>query len=560
MTHLGLVGPVPPVQTGPADYLGNMLPGLAAHAELTVFDPDPSTVDPELRRRYRFRRLEERADPGIDALIYHVANNPWQIPAIDAALEGPAGILELHDASQHHLVAHRFADPHHLERYTAILEAAHGPAGRRLGELRRLGPGPSSELFLFDLLKPLLDRHLGVIVHNKWAAALVEQESPGTRTLVVPHFAPAPPAPATRAQLGLPAERLIVAHMGYVTLPKRPQLMLRAFAHLVRHGVDAQLVFGGAADGICADLIARESARLGIAARVTVTGYLPRRTMDQLMTVVDMVVNLRFPHLGESSGVLVEAMSAGRPVIAHHVGAWADLPPGVVVYTPLGEGEERGLVQAMLGLVDPAVRARVGAAGREFAASELSLDRCAGNLVRGVEAWLRSPRRPRAEVMPERTAAVAATLAGRAAPWLEAVPPADPGGRLLLVGAPALEEPLGGPWGYGVTAAAMAASPSAGDYAVVVLAALPPDVRRDPARPLLEAGLALQPGGLLILDAEAWSAEAGIDGPALERLLGASGLAPQPTAAQGIVAARKVELPEARYPAEFYARRWASGA
>src|SRR6202035_2995113 len=117
LIHIGLIGPLPPVQTGPADYLANFLPGLARHAELTVFVPDPGAVDRGLRREYRIRALSERDDPAIDVLVYHIANNPEQIPAIDAALEGPPGLLEIHDGSQHHLVAHRFGDFGSLDKY-----------------------------------------------------------------------------------------------------------------------------------------------------------------------------------------------------------------------------------------------------------------------------------------------------------------------------------------------------------------------------------------------------------------------------------------------------------
>jgi glycosyltransferase involved in cell wall biosynthesis len=562
MIHIGLVGPLPPVQTGPADYLANMLPGLARHAEITVFVPDPAAVDASLRREYRVRPLTERDDPKVDVLIYHIANNPEQIPSIDAALEGPPGLLEIHDGSQHHLVAHRFGDFASLDKYAEILEAAHGRVGARLAELRRSGPGLQSELFLFDLLRPLIERHRGVIVHNQWAADLVEMRSPGTPTWIVPHFAPKPPSAAPRSALGLPEDRLLIAHLGYVTLPKRPGLMVSALAGALDNGINAHLVFGGAADPTARQLLENEVTKRNLDGRVTLTGYLSRADLDRLVSAVDIVVNLRFPHLGESSGVLAEAMAAGRPVIVHSVGGWADLPDDAVLRTPLGGGELRGLVESLVHLSDPGHRARMGRAAQIFATTTLDLDRCAGELVRAAEASVREPMAPARDVMRERSEAVRAWVVTHPEhPFTAgAIPPARPGARLLdVAGRNEDRHALATVWAYDVVAHD-GPIPSRGlpfpaaSFSMVTMAGSESVAGEDPMLSLVEANRVLRAGGVLALAPGPWT-NAGIAPPDLERLLQSAGFV-RDLATPDVVAGHKAGLPIERYPDEFYGARW----
>ena len=559
MIHIGLVGPLPPVQTGPADYLANMLPGLARQAELTVFVPDRSAVDPGLSRAYRVRPLSERADPSVNVLIYHIANNVEQVGAIDAALEGPPGLLEIHDGSQHHLVARRFGDFGSLGKYAEILEAAHGPIGARLAQLRRSGPGLQTELFIYDLLRPLIDRHRGVIAHNRWTAGLVDLRSPGTPTWIVPLFAPKMPPVTPRSRIGFPKNRLLIGHFGYVTQPKRPQLLIRAFARLLQEGVNAHLIFGGAADPT---LLAAEIEAHHLNGRVTLTGYLSRRDMDRLMSAVDIVVNLRFPHLGESSAAMAEAMAAGRPVIVHGVGGWADLPVDTVLRTPLGEGELPGLVQALVQLADPDQRARIGRAAQEYATTVLDLDRCAADIVKAAKASVRHARPIAKDVLRERSAAVAAWQTAHPDGFrlATAIPPARPGARLLEVGGSGeVREALATAWGYEVTAHNAPAQGRglpfpAGTFTVVTMGSSVSVVPNDPMLWLVEGNRVLLPGGLLLLAQEPWAGN-GFDQDKLVRLLEAAGFSVD-AATEDAVTAHKAGLPVDRYPDELYSARW----
>ena len=112
------------------------LPLLEKHADITCFVPDPEAVDATLRAAHRVRSIDQRDDPSIDMLIYHVGNNPYHGFVFDALREGPAGLVEVHDGSLHHYVQERTLGvvQNPLE-YIELGQDAHGWAGRRLADM-----------------------------------------------------------------------------------------------------------------------------------------------------------------------------------------------------------------------------------------------------------------------------------------------------------------------------------------------------------------------------------------------------------------------------------------
>jgi len=99
-----------------------------------------------------------------------------------------------------------------------------------------------------------------------------------------------------------------------------------------------------------------------------------------LVQACDVLAFPTAPELGEGFGLAaLEAMAAERPVVATAVGAL----PEVVAHGQTGivvpPGDRGQLADALVRLArDPGLRARLGAAGRERARTEFSIDRMIG--------------------------------------------------------------------------------------------------------------------------------------------------------------------------------------
>jgi glycosyltransferase involved in cell wall biosynthesis len=544
--ELGIVAPLPPARTGPADQLAALLPALARRARLTLFVADPAAVSARLRQRFRVAPIEERVDPALDLVVYHLANNPLHQEVLEAAIEGPPGLLVLHDASLHHLFAHLTLGRGDVDRYRSVLTTAHGAAGAALAEMTLRWGATEVEKFVFDLLAAVLDRHLGAQVHSRYAAERVARRCPGLPVTVVPLAITArPAAPLDWSTLGVPRGRLVIGSVGFVTAPKRFDLLCQATARLLADGVDAHLVFIGA-DETRGELD-RCVADADLGGRVTVLGYLDADRFDAAVSSLDIAVSLRWPHVGESSATLHALLAAGRPTVVEPVGSWAEAPADCVAGVDLSS-DSVGRLAAALGTLaaDRDARALLGRRARAYAAAELDPDRCAGQFVDVAAALCRGPGRTPREVRQERQAAVRRQLADEPAMtsyrWL---PPAAPGATLLDLTAGAAQlAALESAWGYRLSAGAPPARTPGRRVLELAVASGSVDVvsaghldvlGQFPALGLAECNRVLAPGGLLYLAATG----AGV-GVGLAPLLEAAGFSVTPTgSAETSVLARK---------------------
>ena len=122
-----------------------------------------------------------------------------------------------------------------------------------------------------------------------------------------------------KRSLGLPQTGLVVGFIGWLLPIKGPMYLLKAMEDVWQDHDDVSLVFIGKGD---LDVALRaEALKAGANGRVTFLGW--HNDIDEIMPIFDIFV---LPSLNEGMGrVLVEAMAAGKPVVASRVGGIPDL-------------------------------------------------------------------------------------------------------------------------------------------------------------------------------------------------------------------------------------------
>ncbi|MGH7340690.1 MAG: glycosyltransferase family 4 protein, partial [Candidatus Rokuibacteriota bacterium] len=150
--------------------------------------------------------------------------------------------------------------------------------------------------------------------------------------------------------------------VGRLIRTKGLEHMLRALA-LLRDATGAELPFVIAGDGPRRDRLAALAARLGLE-RVRFAGRVSESEKWSLLRSCSVFV---MPSIAESFGVaLLEAMSAGRPVIASRVGGMPEVVAGAGVLVP--PGDPAALAGALCTIVaDRPLAIRLGAAASERA-------------------------------------------------------------------------------------------------------------------------------------------------------------------------------------------------
>ena len=162
--------------------------------------------------------------------------------------------------------------------------------------------------------------------------------------------------------LGLNSKGLVVGTVGWLLPIKGPMHLLKAMSHVWESHPETNLVFVGKGD--LERGLKEEARRMGVSEKVIFLGW--RDDIPEIMQVLDVFV---LPSLNEGMGrVLVEAMAAGKPVVASGVGGILDLVKEGQNGFLAGPGDEKGLAIAIKKLLeDKEMREVMGKRGREMA-------------------------------------------------------------------------------------------------------------------------------------------------------------------------------------------------
>jgi glycosyltransferase involved in cell wall biosynthesis len=220
----------------------------------------------------------------------------------------------------------------------------------------------------------------GIIVHSRFAEQWVRELGFTGPVWRIPM--PAWEVPAVAVESRHPG--VVIGCFGHMNTAKRIPQLLDAFGLLRLRQPETQLVLGGSqSPGF--DLTALLEARsLGDA--VVQHDYLAEERLWQLIADSDVLVNLRSPTMGETSAMVVRALSLGKPLVVSDVGWFSELPEEVAVKVPVDEHETEALVHALERLGgDAAYRDLMGKAAADWARREHDLDRTADLYVAALE-------------------------------------------------------------------------------------------------------------------------------------------------------------------------------
>lgn len=390
--ELVVFSPLPPSRSGIAAFTAELLPVLGRALRIVVVvasgrdvvgQPGAEVIsEVEYRRSAALREVPH---------LYQLGNNLDHAHVYRAALRVP-GIVVLHDPVLHHLVEALTLGRGDAAGYESVMAANYGPAGRRLARLRRLGLFAPAQRYLLPLHGQVLDRAKGVIVHSRFAASRLEAPESLPVRVVPLHLSPRIPAldglsrEAARQRLGLPEGVPVLLSLGHVTPAKQVDVVLRALSLLRRQGLDFLYVIGGE-PGPAVDLppLIREA---GLEDCVRVTGWLAEEAFLAHARAADLLLNLRFPVAGESSGPLVQALGMGLPALVYDFGPAAEFPDRIVAKLAFSPDPAPALAQAIAGLLaDPAGLAARGREARDFLRRHCSPDIAAAAYLEAIRAW-----------------------------------------------------------------------------------------------------------------------------------------------------------------------------
>jgi glycosyltransferase involved in cell wall biosynthesis len=370
---------MPPQRNGIADYAAKLLHAVAPFQPSIVYCNDLAVDLPhgvEVGDPAQAFRHLDAASP----ILHQIGNNGGHVFVLEA-LRAHGGVVSLHDLSL--LYLYELASP----KLEEVLGRMIGPSGA-MGEAyarhwREQRIKTAANYVLFDLIGEILSLSKRVIVHSRFARnkiAAVYGDEAAAKVDVVPHFAPAllvEDQEKARAAIGYTHAAPLVLTSGFATKAKRFDWLVDALDELAGRGVVFRWIHAGEERAAEFDLSAAIASRPALAGRCKISGYVSEEDLDAYIAACDVLVNLRFPSVGESSGTLARAFAAGRCCIVNDTAAYAELPRDAVVHLPVF-GTVPALVNALEGLLgNPELRDVFGERVRLLARTELSMDRVA---------------------------------------------------------------------------------------------------------------------------------------------------------------------------------------
>lgn len=350
--HVVLFSPIPPMKTGTADYLALIM------AELSATTIDRSRVTIAVDDRYLlhplagleimgFRVVSYRQIPNVvqprETRIYFLANNEFHaycLASLSASSKRDGGriISVIHEPSCFMLMNHISANRLHGfddGQMAAAMRHQFGDKADYILSARRKDLLPFDAEFLMSVQGLTLARSDEIWTHSQFARRKLELESaPNAAAPIRTSAHPAvPPVPHSVPRGAEPKADGVfrIGMFGWVGPSKRINPAILAFAWALQTQPAATrdrlelMVVGQLPPKDHYDPAGLAEAR-DIADRVRFTGFVGPEEFDQLVDTCDLILNLRFPSCGETSGTLERALANGIPVITTGYQAFAEMP------------------------------------------------------------------------------------------------------------------------------------------------------------------------------------------------------------------------------------------
>ena len=296
-----------------------------------------------------------------DLCVYQLGNNPYHGFVYEAAVEHP-GVVVMHEANLHHLIADLTINRNDWDAYVREVGSNHGPEAQEYAE-RYVRTRKRAPDYSLAMMRSVLERSRGAIVHSDAVGAELRAqgfEGPIARILHGAWTAAADRM-SYRARLGIPERTPLIGVFGFLKPYKRIAESLRAFRRLVRAVPDARMILVGEAhpELPLKSLI----AQMNLEQQVRHLDFVPMEDFSGYLGACDIVLNLRYPTVGESSGTLQRALGMGKAVIVSDVGSFRELPDDICLKAPVDCRGRRTPVR----VPEPAGHAPVGPrrAGRQ---------------------------------------------------------------------------------------------------------------------------------------------------------------------------------------------------
>lgn len=347
--RLAYISPLPPMQSGIADYSAELLPELARYYEIDVIVDQPEINDPWIAANLPIRSVEwfsAHAD-SFDRILYHFGNSHFHRHMF-GLLKQHSGTVVLHDFFMGNILD--WMECHGLSQdFLHALYESHG-YGALIEEKMN---GREAIVWRYPCNLDVLYRSTGTIVHSSFAIKQATKwygEGAAKNIQRIPFLRAAHSLErqAARSRLNLSENAFLVCSFGLLGPIKLNDRLLTAWlSSKLALDMKCHLVFVGENHGgDYGTVLIQHIKKSSLEQRIRITGFVSQETYLDYIAAADMAVQLRCNSRGETSAAIFDCLAHGVPLVINAHGAAAELPDNVLIKLE-DEFTDQDLVLAM---------------------------------------------------------------------------------------------------------------------------------------------------------------------------------------------------------------------
>ncbi len=365
--------PFPPMKSGISDYSIKLVSYLKKYFDITLYIEDYILTDRRLYEQYHVVTAKEEIDPKeYNYRLYNFGNNPEFHSYIYSMAIMYPGTIILHDVSLYYLfvgfhqrvndLCYALYMNEGIDTFIEIKEIIQSK-GNRLLELKE-------NAGIFSLNRELLSSGNRIMVHSLYAYERVKQYSSNTKIINhIPLISANKPI-ATKEKLyskyGIPNDAFVFASFGTIAITKLNREICSVFKRIAdvsrKRMIYLMVGEGSYADSYIDDI------------DIFRTGFTTIEEFDSFIDYADVILNLRNPSMGETSGTMLRVLQKGKPCITNNGGWFSELPDESVYKIDL-EQLDQELEFIMKKMVDDELyRKMLGEKAKEYFEKEYDAD------------------------------------------------------------------------------------------------------------------------------------------------------------------------------------------
>jgi len=366
------------MQSGISDYSELLVYGLRDYYDITLLIDNYPLANKKLSDDFKVLKFKKKLNYSkYDQVIYNIGNNPHYHSYIYGLAIKQPGIVILHDFVLYYLFVGYYAKQNNL--YAKIYEQE----GSRGIHLLKRCVKKNPDLLECKEIAPqlplnneILSRAAGIVVHSEFTKKLVEERCPGARVYKINMVSMAS-SPGTdgaeylKTRYGIGDDAIVIGSFGYIASTKLNHIVCDVVKELSQSlGREVYYLMVGEGDYVDHEL----------GGTIIKSGYIAKDAYEAILNRCDIVANLRYPSMGETSISLIHAMGMGKPCLVSNDAWFAELPDDAVVKVDTADAR-KDLIQKLSNLVqNPADRMRYARNACEYVRAQHSIQHIAASV------------------------------------------------------------------------------------------------------------------------------------------------------------------------------------